>query len=117
MPAPHAEESLIAASTSPAVSSLTRALSQAPGTEDSAATLPPVKTPTSTAPTSTAPTSTAPTSTAPTAYVLHGQSEQIPAPAPAATIPPVHATLSQVDTLMDALAREITREYHRFYGA
>ena len=103
-PAPRVEEPLIAASTSPAASSLTRVPSQlaTPGTEDSAAALPPV---------------IAPASTTPAASVLHGQSEPIPAPAPAAAIPPVHTTLSQVDTLMDALAREITREYHRFYGA
>ena len=103
-PAPRVEEPLIAASTSPAASSLTRVPSQlaTPGAEDSAAALPPV---------------IAPASTTPAASVLHGQSEPIPAPAPAAAIPPVHTTLSQVDTLMDALAREITREYHRFYGA
>jgi len=104
MPAPRVEEPLIAASTSPAASSQPRVPSQpaAPGTEDSAAALPSV---------------IAPASTTPAAYVLHRQIEQIPAPPPAAPIPPVHATLSQVDTLMDALAREITREYHRFYGA
>lgn len=103
-PASHVEEPQIAASTSPATSSLTRASSVlgAASTEDPAATLPPV---------------TAPASTTPTASVLHGQSEPIPAPASVAAIPPIHTTLSQVDTLMDALVREITREYHRFYGA
>jgi len=104
MPAPHVEEPQIAASTSPAASSLTRVPSQpaVPGTKGPAAALPPVSTS---------------ASTASTASVLHGQSEQIPATAPAAAIPPVHATLAQIDTFMDALAREITREYHRFYGA
>ena len=53
--------------------------------------------------------------TAPAAHTLHGQSGQLPAPAVA--IPPIPTTPPQVDNWMDALAREITREYHRFYGA
>ena len=56
-----------------------------------------------------------PASTAPAAYAPHGQSGQ--AAAPNAAIPPVYTTHPQVDDLMDALAREITREYHRYYGA
>ena len=56
-----------------------------------------------------------PASTAPAAYAPHGQSGQ--AAAPNAAIPPVYTTHPQVDDLMEALAREITREYHRYYGA
>ena len=58
-----------------------------------------------------------PAGTASTAYMLHGQSGQSHAPALVAALSAIHATLPQMDTLMDALALEITREYHRFYGA
>jgi len=58
-----------------------------------------------------------PASTAPAAYAPHGQSGQAAAPAPNAAISPVYTTHPQVDDLMEALAREITREYHRYYGA
>lgn len=37
--------------------------------------------------------------------------------APMAAMPPVLAAPPPVDDLLDALAREITREYHRYYGA
>jgi hypothetical protein len=53
-----------------------------------------------------------PASIAPASHVPHGQ---LPGAAPLTSLPPVYAA-PPLDTLMDALAREITREYHRFYG-
>ena len=98
------DASMSAASVSSAAPPLHSAttLPAAPGREDHVAALSPV---------------VLPTSTASMAYMLHGQSGQSHAPTPLTTLPAVHATLPQMDTLMDALAREITREYHRFYGA